>query len=438
MTDERTDPLALVVAERQVLAGLMLDPRRISEVADILDSAAFTDPRCRTMWDAVVRLGAKLDLTGLRMEAEKALGQDGDLWLVALWNEATSTQHLAYNVKLLERSYRLRILRREVRRLSVDVDCVRIAVDGEAESFVEEALDAVRGAAIARQDVATVSPAFEPAVRAVEKWARPYELRGSETGIEKLDRLLGGIDKTNMVVLGGRPGRGKSALAIQLMLNAAQAGLSGLYITIEMDPDQIMARAVANLCQIELSRAKAGNLTEQELDAARYTARETIKNLPIRIAEPRKRDIKTIRQLVRSEKGVDFVFFDYLQLLTGDGRQKRFEYVGAASTECKAMAGEFGTRMVVLSQLAREAETEKPRLSHMRESGNIEQDANQIVLLSFSGEPDETPDFKTPVCQVTAHVAKNRDGVTGEALLTWDRACGRYEGALTTADRIWN
>lgn len=432
------DPLALVEAERQVLAALMLDPRRITETSDVLDAGSFTDVRCRTLWSAVVRLGPALDLTSLRIEAEKALGQDGDSWLVELWHGVTTTAHLQHNTKLLERAQRLRLLRQEVRRLSADVDSVRLATDGDAESFVEDAIDAVRRAAIARQDVATVGPAHEPAIRAVESWARPHELRGSETGIEKLDRLLGGIDKTNMLVLGARPGRGKTSLAIQLMLNAAVAGLSGLFITMEMSDEQIMARCVANMTQIELNKARAGMLTEQELGVARYTARETIRLLPIRIAVPRKRDIKSIRQIVRAERGVDFVFVDYLQLLTGDGHQKRFEYVGACSTECKGLAMEYGTRMVVLSQLQREAETEKPRLSHMRESGNIEQDANQIVLLSFAGEPASKPDFKEPVCQVTVDVAKNRDGKTGETLLTWNRACGRYDGSMTTAEAIWS
>lgn len=436
MTDQ-SDPLCLVNAERQVLGAVLLDPRRLFEAADVLDDGSFSDPRCRATWQAMCRLGAKLDLTGLRVEAARAFGDDTDTWLISLGSEVTTTAHLPHNVKLLERAQRLRVLRQEAQRLVNDVGSVRIALDGECESFVEDAIDAVKRAAIARQDIATVRPAFEPAVEAVEQWARPYEMRGSETGIGKLDRILGGVDKTNMLVVGARPGRGKTSLAIQLMLNAAQAGLSCLFLTMEMSDEQIMARCVANMTELELNRARSGGLTEQEIDVARYTARETVRALPMRIAVPRKRDIKTIRQIVRTERGVDFVFLDYLQLLTGDGKQKRFEYVGAASTECKALAMEFDTRMVVLSQLAREAETEKPKLSHMRESGNIEQDANQIVLLSFAGEPDAKPDFKQPVCQVTADVAKNRDGCTGEALLTWNRACGRYDGAMTAVETIW-
>lgn len=436
MTDHH-DRLSAPESELCCLGALMLVPKRVAEAQEILDEQAFTDPKCRLLWRALCKLGENADFVALGIELERDLAFGGaqNEFMLSAAQSVTTTAHLGYHIRLLERAQRLRALRREMRRLGAEVDDIRLAAPEEADAFFEEAHRALAEAAVARDDVSVSENIQEPAQRVVSAWCDPGAKRGLLTGIGSLDEMLGGIEVGNMTVIGARPSRGKTAIALQAALNMALAGIPCLFVTMEMTREQIAARAVANLANIELRMARVGKVLPQELEAARYAAEVTLEKIPLDLVTPRKRDYRVMRQMLRKHRGVQVVFVDYLQLFVGEGRD-RFQYVGAASTECKSLAMEFETRMVVMSQLSREAEQAKPCIAHMRESGNVEQDANQIVLLSFSTEPDSKPPHDEPKCHLVADVAKNRDGKTGEVLLDWDRGTGRLTGDRTTSEAL--
>lgn len=438
MTDHQ-DRLASPESERCCLGGLMLVPTRIAEAQEILDEQAFTDPKCRILWRAMCRLGENTDYVSLGIELGGDLAFEGNAneFLLSTAQSVTTSAHLGYHIRLLERAQRLRTLRKEMRRLVAEADDVRIASPDETDAFLEDAQRAISDSAVARDDVSVSENIQDPARRVVDAWSNPRSHRGLLTGIHSLDEMLGGIEVGNMTVIGARPSRGKTAIALQAALNMALEGIPCLFVTMEMTREQIAARAVASLANVELRKARVGNLDGRSIAIAREVAETTLSKIPLDLVTPRKRDYRVMRQMIRKHRGVQAVFVDYLQLFTGQG-QDRFQYVGAASTECKSLAMEFDTRMVVMSQLAREAEQSKPCIAHMRESGNVEQDANQIVLLSFSTEPGSKPPHNEPRCSLVADIAKNRDGKTGEVMLDWDRGTGRITGDSVVVTPLCN
>lgn len=435
------DPLIALESEKCLLGSLMLAPERFDEVRELLSEQSFQHKGHRALWSAFCALWPNCcDFVALGMELERrglleALGGNGFLLRVA--ESVTSTAHMKYHAGVLERATRLRAMRSHIQRLASEIGEVRLAVPGDAEAFIDDATRAIADLSVARDDVSTSEPAFEPATRVVEVWSNPIERRGLMTGIERLDRVLGGIESGNMTVFAARPSRGKTAIALQIALNMALDGIPCVFVTMEMTREQIAARAVACLASISLRKARAGRATPEEIERARYAATKTLADMPLTLLTPRKRDYKILRPILRRSRGVQAVFVDYLQLFNGEQRD-RFQQVGAASTECKALAMEFDTRMIVMSQLSREAERERPNMGHMRESGNIEQDANQIVLLSFQSEPGERPDPKRVDCALMADVAKNRDGRTDEVMLDWNRATGSIQGSLTQAEALFH
>jgi replicative DNA helicase len=247
---------------------------------------------------------------------------------------------------------------------------------------------------------------------AVEMAAHAYQrdgkLSGLATGLRDLDRMMGGLQHSDLVILAGRPGMGKTALATNLAYNVAKAwrgevkadgrvesvdgGIVGFF-SLEMSAEQLATRIISEQTEIPSNRIRRGEIETGDFDRIAEAARE-METIPLYIDETGGLSIAQLaaraRRLKR-QKGLDLLVIDYIQLLSGSGKRAaegRVQEVTEITTSLKALAKELNVPILALSQLSRQVENrddKRPQLSDLRESGSIEQDAD-VVMFVFREE----------------------------------------------------
>ncbi len=247
--------------------------------------------------------------------------------------------------------------------------------------------------------------------------------RGLSTGLRALDAMTpGGLLPGQLVVLAGRPGLGKTSLFLQLALAAAASGKGcALLFSLEMEADELVERALCERALVDSARAADGSLSEEDIRAL-YEAVPQLERLPV-LFDPRSRlrmaDVRARVLSVRARQPIAFVGLDYLQLLEEDSdAESREEAISRATRECKLLAKEAGVPFVLLSQFNRANEKDKraPRISDLRGSGAIEQDADKVWMIHTDAEDSD------PEPEVEIIVGKQRKGPKGPARVRFVRA----------------
>lgn len=268
--------------------------------------------------------------------------------------------------------------------------------------------------------------------------ASPRE-RGLPTGLAALDKLTpGGLLPGQLIVLAGRPGLGKTSLFLQLALAAAASGKGcALLFSLEMETDELVERALCARALVDSARAADGVLSEGDV-AAILEAVPQLEQLPV-LFDPRSRlrmaDVRARVLSVLAREPVAFVGLDYLQLLEEDGdAESREEAIARATRECKLLAKEAGVPFALLSQFNRANERDKraPRISDLRGSGAIEQDADKVWMIhSEADDSDAEP-------EVEIIVGKQRKGPKGPARVRFVRALTVFRDVAASAADEWN
>lgn len=261
----------------------------------------------------------------------------------------------------------------------------------------------------------------------------PNALMGIQTRYSSVDRLLVGMSKGNLVIIGGRPGMGKTSFAMNIATNIAKTTDKNIAIfSLEMSSEELVARMLGSEAMIDSNTMRTGKLTDDDwrhlAEAASVLSRTNIYIDPNSNNTP-----STIRAKLRRLGNVGLVVVDYLQLMNPDKiTDNRVTDIANMTRALKLIAKDFGTPMLLCSQLARETEKRKekqPILSDLRDSGAIEQDADIVMFLYRSdyyeheGEPGETVSQNSDYVIAECNVAKNRHGGTGVAKLAW---IGKY------------
>lgn len=226
-------------------------------------------------------------------------------------------------------------------------------------------------------------------------------LVGITTGLRDLDRKLGGLHKGDLLILAGRPGMGKTALATTMAVNTAKAGNVVAFFSLEMSHTQLATRILAHEAGLDSHRIRNGQLSGADWMKL-HAAQERISSLPIHINPQSSPNVSQIRTACRriARKGIGLVVIDYLQLIASTrafGEQNRVQEVSAITRALKALARDLNIPVLALSQLSRAVEhrdDKRPQLSDLRESGSIEQDAD-VVMFAFREEyylQDREPD----------------------------------------------
>lgn len=246
------------------------------------------------------------------------------------------------------------------------------------------------------------------------------KMKGLQTGWRTLDKYLGGWNKGNLVVVGGRPGMGKSALGLNLCRDGMQFN-KYLFVSVEMSADELAERMLADMTNIENSKIRNANVNE--IDLRRMV--DTLNEANFDIIDTKDNNIYNIISLIkihRAKFGLDVVVIDYLQKLNAGGRDSRTN-VGNASTALKNLARELGITVIALAQLNRDGKNARPELTELKESGQIEQDADCVL---FPFRPSYYEDEKPEVEDAVVIIAKNRHGRLCDIPCTFTGALTRY------------
>jgi replicative DNA helicase len=412
-------------AERSVLGACLISPRAVGEAVEVLgegDAGQFYFSGHQVVWNAIVRLwraGREVDLVTVvaDLEQHKTLENAGGAVLVA---ELTGASPTSCNVG----HYAAIVWDRHVLRELYEVCCrgAAGALDGgqEGAALVDEVEGEVFALGVAdRAGTLEKAGAVVPAAFAQleAQILGRNSVTGLRTGLDDLDRLLGGLQPGDLCILAARPSVGKTAFALNIAANVALEEQRGVYFaSLEMSREQLVKRLLCMVGGVDLEKLRDGYSPGQDVQRAQRAA-DLIYNAPLWIDERVGLSPAALRARVRrwaaTEKKAGLVVVDYLQLMTSGGRVENRQTEIAGISRClKAMAREVGMPVLVLSQLSRDADKHEggvPQLWHLRESGAIEQDADVVVLMCRP--PIDAEDAEQD--RVQMFVAKQRNGPTG-------------------------
>lgn len=440
--------------ERTVLGAYLQSPDLRVEMERAVTVDDFSRPNHRHLWSTMLRVQAEdagLDIVTLIDAIEHLSSEDsgGTAYVAGL--VAACGYFDAYAI--LRQCRRLRDMHHRRRIQQVGETIRELAADQsrpieELRATVEALLAPVYEADTEARGWVHLADA------ATEDLARMESLRNGEmardvipTGFGKLDELLGGgLQRTNLVVLAARPAMGKSAAALQMVLNAAKLGHGAAFFSLEMGRAQLARRGLANLAHVPLGALRTGNIGEDDKRAAQVAHRR-MRDLPVWIDDDAEATVGTLRSKVRALKrlhpDLGLVVVDYLQLLRGgrrSGDSREIEVAGM-SRGLKVLAKAENVAVVCLAQLnrsveARSLDDRRPRPSDLRESGAIEQDADVILFPYRHGV--YVPQDPTLADKFEVIVAKQRDGDLGTEHLRWSGTFQRIEDAAGPRDRAFD
>ena len=273
-----------------------------------------------------------------------------------------------------------------------------------------------------------IKPIFDDIEKAVNS---KDGITGVATNFRSLDTYTGGFQPSDMIVLAGRPGMGKTTFALNLAYNMAENMKNVLFFSLEMNGKQLVKRILSALSFVPSDKMRTGKVTIDDMRDIVIKSEEMSKknlfiyeNTLLTIADLRNECMK-----IKVKEGLDIVFIDYLQLMVAGENYKgsrnssfmpRQEEVAAISRNIKALAKELDVPIIALSQLNRDAETkDRPQLSDLRESGAIEQDADMVLLIN---KPKDKENENEDSNRTDIIIAKHRNGSTGTINLRFDKA----------------
>jgi len=432
-------------AEAAVLGSMLLDRDCIGDVVEAVGADSFSQTEHRILFDAILSLYEKhkdggIDLVLLRDELKKRKSLEavgGVDYLVRVAESVPSAANVAYYANIVKEKSMLRELVHACGEILHEA-CEEAGDVGEkldtAEKRVFEVTEKkIQGTALPIKDL--ITQAFEN----IESRKGGDGVTGLPTGFMELDQVLCGLQKSEMIIVAGRPSMGKTSFALNVAENiGANENLPVVIFSLEMSKQQLVERFLCSRSKIDSQAVRKGILSTEEMTRLTETGGELFEK-PIFIDDTPGLTPLMIRakcRRLKSQHDIQAVFIDYMQLMSLGGRvESRQQEISTISRYLKALARELDVPVVVLSQLNRAAEGRqghRPFMSDLRESGSIEQDADVVILLHreayyHRGESeweDENPD-KINTAEVI--VAKQRNGPTDTVELIFDGRLTRFK-----------
>lgn len=422
--------------ELAVLGVAMSAPEGAQAVADLPDDM-FSHPTAKAAHKAIQSLlsrGCEVDLITLCDEVAKEVPDSEAYLMQALTAGNGLPSFLPQWVAILDDKRR--------RRALVDM----------ASMILKEAIDPATDPRTLAEQACAQTKVQDSTDGAVTMYDATMRLMDSltekrsacSTGIADLDRLTGGLRGGKMVVIGARPGVGKTALALHIATHVARHTGGVLIVSLEMDETEIAARLYAAESGVDVQKLESGKLeTDEWLQVTSAVAE--MNKLPIRITTSAATPMQVRREAhkAKEKQGLAMVVVDYIQLMRCDGkRSSRYEEVSEISRELKLLAMDLGVPVLALTQFNRESEAGKngqaqkrpPRMAEAKDSGSIEQDANLFIVQYAPGEPGSDPRDQQAamMCKGFGHewqqliVEKNRQGRTGVIDVGFDKPHMRF------------
>ncbi len=461
-----------IEAEQALLGAILVNNEAFYRVSDFLEPRHFFEPIHQQVYELtsnLIRAGKAATPITLKTFLPADIdvgGLNASQYLARLAAEATTVINAAdYGRTICDLSVRRNLI-------SIGEDMVNVAFEApvdfapreqieDAERKLYEIAEAGRFGAGFQRFAQALTTAVDMAARAYQ---RDGKLSGLATGLRDLDAKMGGLQPSDLIIVAGRPGMGKTALATNIAYNIARAhrgqtrpdghtetidgGIVGFF-SLEMSAEQLATRIISERTGIPSSTIRRGGITETDFEAIKDVSIE-LQNLPFYVDETGGLSIAQLaaraRRLKR-QRGMDVLVIDYIQLLQGSTRRAqegRVQEVTEITTSLKALAKELNVPIVALSQLSRQVESrddKRPQLSDLRESGSIEQDAD-VVLFVFREEyylsnkeprPGSEEHLKWQTEMAAVHgkaeiiIGKQRHGPTGTVQLQFEASVTRFD-----------
>ena len=428
-SEERLPPQN-IEAEESVLGSLLMDPDAVIKIGAILQPDDFYRVKNGWIYEAVLNLHQRnepADFLTVSDELERQGRLDdvgGRAYLTSLIAAVPTTIHVEHYALIIERNSLLR------RLISAAGQIVQLAHDevGDVGSVIDRAEQIVFNVSErrTRHDLAPIRQLMDEYYERVDYLYRHQgELIGIPTGFKRLDQLLGGLQRSDLLIVAGRPGMGKTSFALTLARNAARKSNQRVALfSLEMSSEQLLQRLISMETRIDSQRLRMGTLTDEEwpifVESAGVLAETQIFIDDTPAISPL--EMRTKARRLHSEHGLDLIIVDYLQLMRADTMiQNRVQEISYISGSLKALARELNVPVIALSQLSRAVEQrqdKRPVLADLRESGSIEQDADLVMFIYredvYDGETE-----KQNIAEII--VAKHRHGPTASVDLFFQK-----------------
>ncbi len=427
-------------AEEALIGSVLINPEAYYDVAQFMQPEDFYIQRNRWIWEAFTRLHERripidfLTVTEDLNQHEQLSEVGGPAYLTALINNVPTSLHAeAYGHLVEETSVRRRML-----AAANQIAKLAYRENDTVENVMDEAEKAIFGVSERRmtRDLQFISQVLSDYYDRIDQLARRGEdTFGVPTGFLDLDRLLGGLQPSDFLIIAGRPGTGKTAFMLSAAKNAAQVHKKHVAIfSLEMSNEQLVQRLLSQETGIDSHRMRTGKLTEDEWPLFTQ-AIEVLSDTHIYLDDTpglTPLQLRTKCRRLSMEYQLDLVIVDYLQLMSGGMRiDNRVQEVSYISRNMKILARELNVPVLAAAQLSRaiEQRTDKePQLSDLRESGSLEQDAD-IVMFIHRPELFDKDTLKQNIAQIK--IAKHRNGPVGTIELVFRSNLAKFENAAT-------
>ena len=421
-----------IESERALLGSIMLRSESIEEIMDIIRPESFYSEKHRLIFRAMTDLFSKnepIDLLTLssRLKERELLDQTGGMsYLTELVNAVPSSANAEYYAQMIQKKHLMRKL------IEASEHICTLGYDETTE--LDELLDRAEKRIYEVTHGATNSNFIELKDALGEAWERldrlhksKDEFRGVPTGFRELDNKLAGLQKSDLIILAARPSMGKTALALDIARQAAiQHNIPVAIFSLEMSAQQLVDRMLAAESRVDAWKLRTGKLSlDSEFEKIRNSL-DPLSKAPIFVDDQPANNILKMRSIVRrlkSEKKLGLVVVDYLQLMVPTNSRNSdntVQQVTEISRSLKHLAREFDIPVLALSQLSRAVEQRggRPRLSDLRDSGSIEQDADVVMFIHREDKYKEDSD-KPNIAEIL--IEKHRNGPTGKIELYFDQ-----------------
>jgi replicative DNA helicase len=470
-----------IEAEQALLGAILVNNEALYRVSDFLEPEHFFEPIHRGIFQIsrdLIRAGKIATPVTLKTFVDASIdigGMTVGQYLARLAAEATTI--------INAEDYGRTVYDLHIRRSLIQVgeDMVNVAYDApvdfspklqieDAERRLYDLAESGRYDGGFQRFANALTTAIDMAAHAFQ---RDGKLSGIATGLDDLDRMMGGLQPSDLIVLAGRPGMGKTSLATNIAYNVAKAwqgevkadghqttvngGIVGFF-SLEMSAEQLATRIISEQTEIPSNQIRRGNISESDFEKIKDYSIE-LQNLPLFVDETGGISVAQLaaraRRLKR-QRGLDLIVIDYLQLLSGSTKrsnENRVQEITEITTKLKALAKELNTPVIALSQLSRQVESrddKHPQLSDLRESGSIEQDADVVLFVyreeyyhvmrkPLESDREKFAQWLADADKVSGKaeviIAKQRHGPTGTVELQFDGAITKFSN-LAPSDHL--
>ena len=433
-------PPSAIDLEQAVLGALLLDGDSLMRIQELLKPEYFFDEKNKYVFLAIQSLFDKNDPVDLLTVIEKLRSQEkidfvgGEFYISELTMKVTSSANIEYHTHIILEKY----IQREL--IKICGETIRDAYEASADSFrllddTERRIYEIKNQGMKRSYTGIDSLVAKALKQIESNTKNTSDITGVPSGIQSVDRITAGWQKSDLIILAGRPGMGKTAFALTMLRNAAVVhNIPVAFFSLEMSAVQLVTRMISSEAEISSEDLRKGNLQEHQWQQL-ISQTQKLSQAPIFIDDTPSLSIfelKAKSRRLHSQHGIGLVMVDYLQLMKGDdvkeAKMNREQEISYISRSLKTLAKELNVPVIALAQLSRETEKradKTPQLSDLRESGSIEQDADLVAFIyrdAYYGKEDEESTGGTSKLLIRKH----RNGAPGDADMVFKNNIQRF------------